>query len=129
LDFVFQEPLFEDPVSVSLTPSGPPMLAASAELQLAWKIQWLATDMRPQGKDLYDAVRLTEVAHLRWSLLCQVLDAADYAWAASFDAAQALGLEVDWDNFLADHPRVNGDQREWVERLAAYLARIQSEDR
>ncbi|MBE1878486.1 nucleotidyl transferase AbiEii/AbiGii toxin family protein [Myceligenerans pegani] len=129
LDFAFQEPLIDDPVSVSLTPSGPPMLAASAELQLAWKIQWLATDMWPQGKDLYDAVRLTEVAHLRWSLLRQVLDAADDAGAAGFDAADALGLEVDWDNFLADHPWINGDQREWVERLATYLARIQNDDR
>ncbi|GAB3163289.1 hypothetical protein GCM10027059_17490 [Myceligenerans halotolerans] len=129
LDFVFQEPLLADPVSVSLTPSGPPMLAASPELQLAWKIQWLVTDMYPQGKDLYDAVRLTDVAHLRWSLLRQVLDAADDAWAADFDAARALELDVDWDNFLADHQWVTGDQREWVERLATYLARIQSEER
>jgi hypothetical protein len=87
------------------------------------------TDMYPQGKDLYDAARLTEVAQLRWSLLRQVLDAANDPWADRFDAAQSLELDVDWDNFMADYPWVSGDPREWVERLTAYLARIQSDEK
>ncbi|MES9508779.1 nucleotidyl transferase AbiEii/AbiGii toxin family protein [Streptomyces sp. NPDC000609] len=34
--------------------------AVSPELSLAWKLLWLATDLYPQGKDLYDAVLLAE---------------------------------------------------------------------
>ncbi|MCF4123350.1 hypothetical protein L1785_20495 [Antribacter sp. KLBMP9083] len=48
LGLVFDEPLPGSPVQVALTSSGARMLAASPDLQLAWKVLWLTSDMWPR---------------------------------------------------------------------------------
>lgn len=56
VDLVFEEdlPIAPEPVRIA----GTTLLAASRELSLAWKVQWLATDMWPQVKDLHDTALL-----------------------------------------------------------------------
>ena len=54
-----------------------PVLAASNEESLAWKLLWLFSDFYPQGKDRYDAVLLAERTALRSSLLKTVLEDGD----------------------------------------------------
>jgi hypothetical protein len=67
LDFVFGENFPGDAVQTAVpTADGDSILVwtASREQSLAWKLMWLATDIHPQGKDLYDAVLLAEQTRL-----------------------------------------------------------------
>ncbi|GAA1871269.1 nucleotidyl transferase AbiEii/AbiGii toxin family protein [Myceligenerans crystallogenes] len=129
VDFVFGEELLADPVVRAVPPSGVEMLVAPPDLQLAWKIQWLVTDMYPQGRDLYDAVLLADVADLSWDLLTEVLGAVEDPWwdelLQAFTAANLLGLEVDWENFRSEHPDVAEDPRVLVERLVLAVHRVE----
>jgi hypothetical protein len=58
IDLAFGEPLPDPPEYAAL--DGTRIMAATADLSLAWKIQWLYGDDRPQAKDLQDAVLLAE---------------------------------------------------------------------
>lgn len=126
LDFVFGEPLADlaEETAVLLTDGSVAALpAASAELSLCWKLQWLASDNFPQGKDLYDAVLLAERVRPDRALLQRVFELALPAeWLRNSDAALAIAeWGVDWDNFLLEYPQVQGDADAWKQRLAAAL--------
>ncbi len=129
LDFVFGEKLPVPPEMVRVPLIDKPVLTATAELSLAWKLLWLETDMWPQGKDLYDATLLAEHTSVPLSLVRDVLrpeigDEADW-----FTAASVLRWTIDWDNFRDEYPGVQGDATAWKERLALALARsFQEED-
>ncbi len=89
--------------------------AVGPEMSLAWKLVWLATDMYPQAKDVYDAVLLAEA--VRFS--------ADFherfvvpAGVAAFDATR---LRVAWDDFVKEYPWIGGSGSEWLNRLADAL--------
>ncbi|MFD1938868.1 nucleotidyl transferase AbiEii/AbiGii toxin family protein [Nonomuraea mangrovi] len=127
LDFVFAERLPVAPTTALIPRAGgaePTLVqAATPELSLAWKILWLAADMWPQGKDLYDAVLLAERVTLAPGLLRPMLvEALGEAEAAAFDADAVRSLEmVDWAEFHAEYPQVRGSATTWLERLARAL--------
>ncbi|MEU7916469.1 nucleotidyl transferase AbiEii/AbiGii toxin family protein [Microbispora bryophytorum] len=99
-----------------------PILAASPELSLAWKLLWLASDIWPQGKDLYDAVLLAERVALPRDLMHEVLrDALGEREGGDFGPETIRSLEVDWDEFRAEYPLVTGTAADWLERLARAL--------
>jgi hypothetical protein len=124
---VFNEHLPADPelTEVSLYQDGPQalVLAVTPELSLAWKVQWLITDMYPQAKDLYDAVLLAERAPLRYDLLRQVLTAADPAYErVQVTLGDITGLDcIDFGAFRVDHPDLSDDEQDLIQRLAAAL--------
>ncbi|MFG1825092.1 nucleotidyl transferase AbiEii/AbiGii toxin family protein [Microbispora bryophytorum] len=127
LDFTFNERL-PVPPEVALIPRAgggepTPVLAASPELSLAWKLLWLASDYYPQGKDLYDAVLLAERVALPRDLLHRVLrDALGAREADEFGPETIRRLdEVDWDEFRAEYPHVTGNARDWLDRMARAL--------
>jgi hypothetical protein len=127
LDFVFNEHLPADPelTEVSLHQDGPRarVLAVTPELSLAWKVQWLITDMYPQAKDLYDAVLLAERTPLRYDLLRQVMTAADPAYErvqVTLGDISALDC-IDFGAFRVDHPDLTADVQDLIQRLAAAL--------
>lgn len=124
-DFVFNEALPQPPVPVEIPlTEGEPvcLLGASAELSLAWKLVWLQTDMWPQGKDLYDAVLLAERCNMPLRLFVDAIRSnPDYrAWGE--DALPEIAdWRIDWANFRAEYPWVDGDLEHWKRRLAAQL--------
>ncbi|SDH83603.1 nucleotidyl transferase AbiEii/AbiGii toxin family protein [Nonomuraea jiangxiensis] len=126
LDFVFNEEM-PMPPTTALIPragGGDPTLvqAATPELSLVWKILWLASDAYPMGKDLYDAVLLAERVTPPRELLHQVLDKElGDGYGAAFDEDKLRLLEVDWPEFQAEYPQIEGDGRTWKERLAKAL--------
>ncbi|SDY25769.1 Nucleotidyl transferase AbiEii toxin, Type IV TA system [Lysobacter sp. yr284] len=124
-DFVFCERLPQPPVPVEIPlTEGEPvsLLGVTAELSLAWKLVWLQTDMWPQGKDLYDAVLLAEHCNMPLRLFVEAIrcnrDYADWADDALPDIA---AWEIEWDNFRAECPWVEGELEQWKRRLAAQL--------
>ncbi|MEN3539166.1 nucleotidyl transferase AbiEii/AbiGii toxin family protein [Microbispora sp. ZYX-F-249] len=126
LDFTFNERLPVPPGLALIPRTGggepTPVLAASPELSLAWKLLWLATDDYPQGKDLYDAVLLAERVRLPRGLLDAVLrDALRERPASRFGPETVRTLQVDWDEFRAEYPHVTGAAGDWLERLARAL--------
>jgi hypothetical protein len=126
LDFVFNEhlPVAPELTEISLSSDGPKALvyAAPPELSLAWKVQWLITDMYPQAKDLYDAVLLAERTPLRYDLLRQLVTTADPAFGRlGITLATISGLECDFRAFQADHPDLNAEGQDLVQRLAVAL--------
>jgi hypothetical protein len=127
LDFVFNEHLPADPelTEVSLSSDGPQalVLAVTPELSLAWKVQWLITDMHPQAKDLYDAVLLAERYRLRPDLLRQVLVGADPAYERlQVTLADITGLDyIDYKGFRSDYPDLAADGQDLIQRLATAL--------
>jgi hypothetical protein len=126
LDFVFGESLPEDPgpslISLSGADRQAPVLAVSMELSLAWKVQWLVTDMWPQAKDLYDAVLLAERTPLRYGLLQRAIaDADPYYERNPVTLANIRELAPDVKAFRADYPGLDLDERDLVLRLAAAL--------
>jgi hypothetical protein len=125
LDFVFGQLLPVAPVETELAMlHGAPvrLRAVTRELALAWKILWLATDINPQGKDLYDAVLLAEDQEVALppELLVEVLRSAGAENTVLADAVSA-DWDVDWPNFRLEYPAVVGSPREWVDRLAGAL--------
>ncbi|MEV1204404.1 nucleotidyl transferase AbiEii/AbiGii toxin family protein [Microbispora rosea] len=126
LDFTFNERLPVPPEVALIPRSGggesTPILAASPELSLAWKLLWLASDIWPQGKDLYDAVLLAERVTLPRDLMHEVLrDALGEREAGDFGPETIRSLEVDWDEFRAEYPQVTGNPCDWLARLARAL--------
>lgn len=124
VDVVFGEhlPIPPEPVTVLGVPV--PVRAATAELSLAWKLLWLATDCYPQGKDLYDAVLLAEYTTVDLALVRDLMRPELGRHADEFTAGSVLGWrDVDWDNFADEYPGVWGTAQEWQRRLALALDR------
>jgi hypothetical protein len=95
---------------------------ATPEQSLAWKLLWLATDMYPQGKDLYDAVLLAEHTNLRREVLTETFGAAREQLVV-YSGTPFLDIRVDWGNFQRECPWVTGDEDEWRRRLDRALER------
>lgn len=126
LDFVFGESLPQEPVPSLIGLSDDSrqalILAVSMELSLAWKVQWLVTDMWPQAKDLYDAVLLAERTPLGHDLLQRaVADADPYYKQTPVTLADIRELAPDVKAFRADYPELHLDEQDLVLRLAAAL--------
>lgn len=136
LDFVFNEhlPVAPEPTLIpAAAPERPDavLLAATAELSLAWKIMWLLTDAHPQGKDLYDAVLLAEHTSLRFEVLrdafAQHVDESQLSAKLTF--GRIAGLFTEWDHFKAEYPKQPSTDTEYVQRLVAALAPTFENDR
>ncbi|PWK48772.1 nucleotidyltransferase AbiEii toxin of type IV toxin-antitoxin system [Actinoplanes xinjiangensis] len=124
IDVVFGEDLPIEPEPVALAGVKPLVLGATAELSLAWKLLWLATDRYPQGKDLYDAVLLAEHTTVDVELVRELLLPELGDEALEFSAVTPLSWhDVDWDNFADEYPQVAGTARHWLRRLALALDR------
>lgn len=125
LDFVFNEPLpvAADPVEVA----GVPLLGATRELSLAWKLMWLAADMYPQGKDLYDAVLLAESCALPFTLLEEVFRQSgewDVHGVPQPPAPEVFEgfSDTDWSTFGAEYPHLAAPGQEvFIDRLVKAL--------
>ncbi|WP_333762200.1 nucleotidyl transferase AbiEii/AbiGii toxin family protein [Streptomyces sp. IBSBF 2390] len=120
LDFVFNEPLPEEPEPVRLP--GGTLLGATPALSLAWKLMWLVNDVHAQGKDLYDAVLLAERHPLRHELLREVFRLSG-EWPYPYredvllaDVVEAVGY-VEWEHFVTEYPQFADREREFAERL------------
>jgi hypothetical protein len=129
VDIVFQEKLPVPPVLVRISPSGVEVPTATPALPLAWKLLWLAGDMWPQGKDLYDATLLAEYTTIPLELVREVLRPELGRQTDSFTAASVLAWSVDWDNFRDEYPTIPGEAADWQERLALALERSFGHDR
>ncbi|MFE7469415.1 nucleotidyl transferase AbiEii/AbiGii toxin family protein [Streptomyces sp. NPDC057499] len=129
LDVVFNEFL---PVPATLTELRPlgrgpgcRVHAAPIGLSLAWKLLWLATDMYPQGKDLYDAVLLAECTVPSYELLRQVfvlggVEALRPVGARFLD--EMVPARSEWEDFVTEHPWVTESAEHYHARLARALA-------
>lgn len=126
LDFVFREELPEPAQRMALaSATGEPIAvrAASPQLSLAWKLLWLATDMHPQGKDLYDATLLAEKFPVSRLLLARVLGDDVHAKKLVADPFVLLQMTVEWEHLVAELPLCEGSELSWKTRLAEALAR------
>ncbi|MFE7636433.1 nucleotidyl transferase AbiEii/AbiGii toxin family protein [Kitasatospora sp. NPDC057518] len=122
LDFVFTEHLPVPPQPYLLPGVTGPLLGATPELSLAWKILWLVSDIHPQGKDLYDAVLLSRTAEVPYELLREVFTQSDpncLYWPVFPE--QITGLDVDWDEFAKDYPQFAEPVEEYPAQLLARL--------
>ncbi|WP_026119979.1 nucleotidyl transferase AbiEii/AbiGii toxin family protein [Nocardiopsis potens] len=130
LDVVFGEELPLPPVRAAIPVDGGArtvrLPAAGADLSLAWKVQWLFTDMYPQGKDLYDAVLLGERTRVPRSVLVDLLRPELGEEADRVDErylrAQDYMDEEEWGHFTRDCPWVRGSFDEWLSRFERALA-------
>ncbi|MET9464155.1 nucleotidyl transferase AbiEii/AbiGii toxin family protein [Streptomyces sp. NPDC006544] len=125
LDFVFNEPLPVAPEPVRVAGVG--LLGATRELSLAWKLLWLAGDMYPQGKDLYDAVLLAESRVLPYPLLVEVFRLSGEFEDAGGHRPPAPGMfeglaRTDWSPFHAEYPGIAGSAESYANRLLEALA-------
>ncbi|WKX72260.1 nucleotidyl transferase AbiEii/AbiGii toxin family protein [Streptomyces sp. XD-27] len=147
LDFVFNEPLPAPTVHTAIPRSdgaGDParLRAVTPELSLAWKIMWLATDIFPEGKDLYDAVLLAEsgAAGLSFDLLRAVFRGVDDGF---YDRNPVLPEDIvhslsrtEWFEFAKEYPGLAGPARSTrdapptalVDRLVTALAPVYALD-
>ncbi|MGY0231539.1 nucleotidyl transferase AbiEii/AbiGii toxin family protein [Longispora urticae] len=124
LDFVFAEPLPLPPEPIVLPGLDRPLLAATPALSLAWKLQWLATDLWPQGKDLYDAVLLAEHTTVPLAVVRELLRPEWGGVADTFRPETVLTLDPgDWDNFRHEGTWARGPGGDWLRRLAVALDR------
>jgi hypothetical protein len=123
---VFGEDLAEPPDRTTVPTAdgeGVTVWAAGPGQSLAWKLLWLDTDMHPQGKDLYDAALLAGQVFLPRAVLGRTLREGGGARRLPDTAAELVGRwDVEWDHFLREYPRVDGDDTAWRGRLAAALA-------
>lgn len=120
VDIVFGEnlPMAPEPLTVL----GVPVTAVTAGLSLAWKLQWLATDMYPQGKDLYDAVLLAEHTTVDLALVRDLIRPELGDEADRFTAVTVLGwTDIDWRNLTDAYPTIDGTVTDWLRRLALAL--------
>nr|WSX51969.1 nucleotidyl transferase AbiEii/AbiGii toxin family protein [Streptomyces sp. NBC_00974] len=125
LDFVFNEPLPVGPEPVEV--AGVPLLGATRELSLAWKLAWLAGDMYPQGKDLYDAVLLAESRTVPYPLLAEVFRLSGEWETGSGHQPPALAVfegfaRTDWSTFHQEYPGIPGSAESYADRLLNALA-------
>ncbi|MEV4481499.1 nucleotidyl transferase AbiEii/AbiGii toxin family protein [Micromonospora coxensis] len=123
IDIVFGERLPLPPEVLILPGVDEPLLAAPAALALAWKLLWLATDMYPQGKDLYDAVLLAEHTTVDQAVVRQLMRPELGTEADTFTAETVLSWQVDWTNFTDEYPAITGTAEQWTRRLAFALDR------
>ncbi|MGW0435033.1 nucleotidyl transferase AbiEii/AbiGii toxin family protein [Micromonospora sp. NPDC003197] len=123
VDIVFGERLPLPPEVLVLPWVYEPLLAASASLSLAWKLLWLATDMYPQGKDLYDAVLLAEHTTVDLALVRDLMRPELGSEADDFTSETVLSWGVDWTNFTDEYPEITGTDEQWLRRLALALDR------
>ncbi|MFI5984954.1 nucleotidyl transferase AbiEii/AbiGii toxin family protein [Streptomyces sp. NPDC051555] len=135
LDFVFNEalPVVPEPVRVA----GVRLLGATKELSLAWKLMWLACDLYPQGKDLYDATLLAEHCSLPHALLEDVFrrsgewEGAGGVLLPVTPEAFAGLAEADWDEFRKEYPALTAGPDATAEgharRLLALLTPVFAE--
>ncbi|MFE6835799.1 nucleotidyl transferase AbiEii/AbiGii toxin family protein [Streptomyces sp. NPDC057705] len=125
LDFVFNEPLPVAPEPAEV--AGVLLPAATRELSLAWKLMWLAGDLYPQGKDLYDAVLLAEDCVLPYPLLAEVFRLSG-EWEvgggghlpptpAAFERFEG----TDWTGFALEYPGLDCAGRRYEDRMLALL--------
>ncbi|MGW3607331.1 nucleotidyl transferase AbiEii/AbiGii toxin family protein [Micromonospora sp. NPDC005161] len=121
IDIVFGERLPLPPEVLILPDVDESLLAAPASLALAWKPLRLATDMYPQGKDLYDAVLLAEHTAVDQALVRQLMRPELGAEADTFTAETVLSWEVDWSNFTDEYSGITGTAEQWTRRLALAL--------
>jgi hypothetical protein len=126
IDIVFGERLPLAPDVLVLPGVDVPVLAATAALSLAWKLLWLATDMYPQGKDLYDAALLAEHTTVDRDLVRELMRPELGAEADRFTAETVLCWDVDWVNFTDEYPGIAGTSEQWQWRLALALERAWS---
>ncbi|MCG8927935.1 nucleotidyl transferase AbiEii/AbiGii toxin family protein [Lentzea sp. CC55] len=120
VDLVFEEdlPIAPEPVRIA----GTTLLAASRELSLAWKVQWLATDMWPQAKDLYDAALLAGHTTVDTAVVRELIRPE---WGHGTDgfgpeSVARLG-DVDWENAPSELPVTKADEPALLRRIAAAL--------
>ncbi|NXY99528.1 nucleotidyl transferase AbiEii/AbiGii toxin family protein [Streptomyces sp. BR123] len=131
LDFVFNEPLPvpAEPVEVA----GVPLLGATRELSLAWKLMWLAGDLYPQGKDLYDAVLLAESRTPSRALVEEVFrlsgEFEEQGRTVPFtpDVFESFA-HVDWSGFRREYPALDVEESGLVRRLLAALEPVFAQD-
>ncbi|MFJ9774437.1 nucleotidyl transferase AbiEii/AbiGii toxin family protein [Kitasatospora sp. NPDC101157] len=122
LDFVFTEHLPVPPEPYRLPGVTAPLLGATPQLSLAWKILWLVSDNHPQGKDLYDAILLSRTAEVPYELLRQVFSRSDEGWSQWPVLPEQIGeLDVDWDEFAKDYPQFAEPVEEYPAQLLAAL--------
>ncbi|WP_018350350.1 nucleotidyl transferase AbiEii/AbiGii toxin family protein [Longispora albida] len=123
VDLVFREPLPLAPAPLAIPGIAAPVLAATPELSLAWKLMWLATDQYPQGKDLYDAVLLAGLTPVSLALVRDLIRPELGPRADGFGVESVLAWDVDWPNFQAEYPSISeGTARTMKRRLARALA-------
>ena len=130
IDLVFEDELLEPAGLQSITLDESPPVAvwlASRELSLAWKIQWLAGDNYPMGKDLYDAVLLVESLDT-----CEAIPALVSA-LVSRDAKPGEGTTTwasvrfelpcptEWAEFVSEYPHVTDRESTYWRRLLSQL--------
>ncbi|MFD0267863.1 nucleotidyl transferase AbiEii/AbiGii toxin family protein [Streptomyces sp. NPDC127106] len=132
LDFVFNEPLPVPPESVEV--AGVPLLGATRELSLAWKLMWLAADLYPQGKDLYDAVLLAESCTPARGLVEEVFRLSGEFEEQGRTVPLTPGVfgsfaHVDWSGFRKEYPALDVEERGLVGRLLAALEPVFAQDR
>lgn len=125
VDVVFREAMAE-PARVESIPVADggcvTVRAATPAQSLAWKLLWLASDIHPQGKDLYDAVLLAEHWSLTYSTYLKALEPGDWrSPPATLDELLA-DWSIDWDNFRLEYPWIEGDEAGWLARLRQAIA-------
>ncbi|WP_067694725.1 nucleotidyl transferase AbiEii/AbiGii toxin family protein [Nocardia jejuensis] len=123
LDFAVDQSLPDPPVWTAIPRTDgrlpTPILTATRELSLAWKLLWLHTDSAQarsaEGKDLYDAVILAECpqTNLTPRLLRTILGTN----VRDFTPTAVRDWRVDWTKFLDTHPDIHGDLGDWLDRL------------
>jgi hypothetical protein len=121
IDLVFRAPLHDATTFERLDDDpGHGLQFASRAESLAWKLQWLTTDIWPQAKDLYDAVLLAEDTEVPAALLDAVGVECDGSWANTLGS---LRLSDDsWPSFCAAHPGLV--QYETAEALLGRLQEV-----
>ena len=124
LDFVFHEPLPLPAEPLRLDGLDVPVLAASPALALAWKLQWLATDRYPQGKDLYDAMLLAEHTDTDPDLVRELIRPELGPLADEFGPETVLSWSMDWANLRDQYPELAQGSGRWPERLALAMTRF-----
>ncbi|WP_380281668.1 nucleotidyl transferase AbiEii/AbiGii toxin family protein [Kitasatospora purpeofusca] len=123
LDFVFTEHLPTAPQPCELPGVGAPLLAATPELSLAWKILWLVSDSHPQGKDLYDAVLLSRTTGVSYTLLREVFTRSEENYARWPVLPKDIAdVDADWDEFAKDYPDFAEPVEQYPAELLAGLA-------
>lgn len=133
-DFVFKESLWMPPVPLALPSTDGDMktlLAAGPEQSLAWKILWLMTDSYPQGKDLYDAVLLSDVVTLSPAMVDRTLTEIRQAQGAAYfdrwmgegdDWLDGVLANVEWTSFAKEYPWIDASLDAWLGRFRKLIA-------
>lgn len=128
LDVVFNETLPEPALPTELRPLGDGpgcrIMAASPALSLAWKLLWLVSDSYPQGKDLYDAVLLSEQTPASYEVVRAAFALAGTDGLPPPGAwwIDSLGVDTGWEHFTTEYPWVDVGPACLTERLGLALA-------